>query len=186
MLSRLTIRARLLVLGVGAVAMLGALGAVAIISMQGMSSQSSQSSHDQAAAQLLNHAYESWILDDDPVEHVRGRPCAERSVAAPARRARRGARRPPRMANLTKRLAALKPMLNTASEHARLGQDRRKSQELQRLLPQAPRFGKANKVHQAVHVMTVDNAHAVERAPGPSSSRSTPSSRRRPSQAQPR
>ena len=65
MLSRLTIRARLLVLGIGAVAMLGALGAVAIISMQGMSSQSSQSTHDQNAAQLLSHAYESWILDDD-------------------------------------------------------------------------------------------------------------------------
>ena len=139
MLSRLTIRARLLVLGVGAVAMLGALGAVAIISMQGMSSQSSQSTHDQNAAQLLSHAYESWIIDDDqsnmyaavlalndPSQHKLAEQTWGQAASA--------------YADSTKRPRRAEADAEHGIRAGALREDRFQPQELQRILDQAPRL----------------------------------------------
>ena len=61
----LSIRARLLVLGAGAVAALVALGATAVVTMRGMSSQSSTAAHDQQALIALYDSAASWLVDDD-------------------------------------------------------------------------------------------------------------------------
>jgi methyl-accepting chemotaxis protein len=61
----LSIRARLLVLCVGVVGAIVVLGGVSILSMRSMSSQSNQAGTDATALRTLNHAYAGWLLDDD-------------------------------------------------------------------------------------------------------------------------
>ncbi len=63
--ARLSVRARLILLGVAAVGAVLAIGALSAITMDGMRSQSASATHSQTAAKLLSHAYESWIRDDD-------------------------------------------------------------------------------------------------------------------------
>jgi methyl-accepting chemotaxis protein len=155
-LNRLTIRARLAILGVGAVAMLTVLGAVAIISMQGMSSQSSQSTHDANAATALSHAYESWILDDDqsnmyaavlalndPSQHALAETTWGQAATAYAATA--------------KQLANLKTLLSTPAEQALFAKIDTNLASYNSFSLKLRAYGKANKIHQAVHVMTVDN-----------------------------
>ena len=63
--KRLSIRARMIVLSVGAVGALVVFAFVAITSTQSMTSESTQATHDQQAFSTLSHAYEAWLLDDD-------------------------------------------------------------------------------------------------------------------------
>jgi methyl-accepting chemotaxis protein len=64
-LDRLSISARLKVLGAGAVAAVAALAIIGSMTMSSMKSQSNKAAADQQTAQVLSHAYESWLLDDD-------------------------------------------------------------------------------------------------------------------------
>ena len=64
-LSQLSVRARLISLGIAAVGAVLVSTGVAAYTMQGMRDQSSDAAHTEQAAKVLSHAYESWILDDD-------------------------------------------------------------------------------------------------------------------------
>jgi methyl-accepting chemotaxis protein len=154
--KRLSIRARMIGLCVGAVGALVVFAFVAITSTQSMTSQSAQATHAQQAFSTLSRAYEGWLLDDDqsnmyaavlalrdPSQHDLAEATWGQSAAGYAQAARE--------------LAATAKLVDTPAEQKSLAAIKANLADYQQFSLRLREYGKTGQVVRAVHVMTVDN-----------------------------
>ena len=155
-LDRLSISARLKVLGAGAVAAVAALAIIGSMSMSSMKSQSDQAAADQHAAQVLSHTYESWLLDDDqsnmyaavvalrdPSKHQLAETTYAQVVGA--------------VHGTVSGFAKLRPLLKTPGERALLSQIASTFQSYNTFTQQMRKDALAGNVNGVVYTMTVAN-----------------------------
>jgi methyl-accepting chemotaxis protein len=152
----LSIRARLLVLGAGAVIALAALGATAITTMSGMTSQSTTASSDQSALIVLNDAYANWLLDDDQSNMYAALlalqdPSQHKLAEVTWGQAAQG------YSDSMKQLSRLRPLLNDPKDISLFTSLVANMKSYNSYSLELRKYGEANKVHDAVRVMTVDN-----------------------------
>ena len=152
----LSIRARLLVLGAGAVIALAALGATAVVTMRGMTSESNTAADAQAALISLNNAYAAWLFDDDQSNMYAAvlalqDPSQHKLAEVTWGQAAQG------YADSMKRLGQLGPLLTDPRDKSLLVKIKANMQSYNSYSLLLRRRGVANQVHAAVHVMTVDN-----------------------------
>src|SRR5581483_10479312 len=154
--NRLSIRARLFVLCAGAVGALVILGGTAIVTTQGMTSQSDNVKHDQAALKVLNHAYASWLLDDDqsnmyaavlalndPSQHALAETTWAQAVAG--------------YNGAVKDVSELDPYAVTAKEKQLVAGLKSNLQSYNGFSQKLRADARTGKIHEGVHVVTVEN-----------------------------
>ena len=155
-LRRLTIRTRLVVLALTVLAALAGLGAAAISTTSSMTAASGVAADDEHALEVLSHAYEAWILDDDQsnmyaavlaLRDPRQHQLAETTWAQAASAYR----------DASAQLALLRRLVTSASESRALARIDASLSSYNAFSVQLRRDGLAGRVLPAVHVMTVDN-----------------------------
>jgi methyl-accepting chemotaxis protein len=154
--KRLSIRARMIGLCVGAVGALVVFAIVAITSTRSMTSESSKASHNQQAFATLSHAYEAWLLDDDqsnmyaavlalndPSQHGLAETTWGQAATA--------------YTDAVKQLVATSALVATPADQKLVGEIKSNLADYNHYSLLLRKYGSANQIVKAVHVMTLDN-----------------------------